>query len=326
MSIGSLGRRALLRAIVTIAASGAALASSGCAYKQLAPIIGYSPPLFEATHPDRPATVRLFGSVHAGLPRFYPLPDSIERAYAASTRVAIELDAAKHHSALRRAVAPMSLYEPGQSLETAISPKLLAELRDYYRYDLHEWRQVRMMKPWAIALSMVSADDANLAATGSEGIESHVLARAGRDGKPVHELETAAEQAFAFAGGTLSEQEAVLALRLEQVRSFDKTFSRIIDAWRVGDERQLAALKLHAYPLQGPVAGNHRRIFSDRDQRMVERLDRLAAEPGDLFVVVGAFHLAGDDSMIHRMRAMGWKVRRVNDTQRGFGPQQLALN
>lgn len=311
----SRGRRALLRAFAGGTALGALGISSGCAYKHVSGV-PYLPPLFTALHPDRPAVVRLFGSLHTGLARFYPLPDAVEAAYAASTRVAVELDARRHHAALRTAVAPMSTWPQGETLETGLAPELVNRLRDHYRHDPQEWQTVRHMKPWAVALSMVSADDATLAASGGEGIETHVMARARRDGRPVLELETAAEQAFAFAGGSLAEQEAVLALRMEQLRRHDNTFTRIVDAWRVGDERRLAELKLHAYPDTGVLAGNHRRIFTDRDRRMAERLDTLAQEPGDIFAMVGAFHLAGPDSMIERLTDLGWKVRRVAGPER----------
>ena len=283
----------------------------GCAFKHFAPI-PYRPALYEATHPDLPGRVVLFGSVHAGIARFYPLPDAVQAAYRAADRLAIEMDVAAHLPELREAVAPLSVYAPGESLEAVVSPQVVCALRTHQGYDEQEWRRTRRMRPWALALALVSADDAALAASGTQGIEAFMLAAARRDGKPVTELETAAEQAHAFGGGSPVEQEAMLALRLRQIRAFDRTFADIVDAWRVGDTERLAALKRHAYPPDGVLGSAHRRVFDERDARMAQRLAALAAQPGTTMAVLGAFHLVGEASVPARLRAAGFDLRRTD--------------
>lgn len=306
LSRGGLPRRAAGAA--TLVAT--ALALPGCAFKHFAPI-PYRPALYEAIHPQLPGKLVLFGSVHAGIPRFYPLPDAVEAAYRRADRLAIELDVASHIAELRQAIAPMSVYAPGHSLETAVSRQLVSELRAHLKYDAHEWRRTMLMKPWAIALSMVSVDDAGLAASSAQGIEAFMLESARRDRKPILELETATEQAHAFAGGSDNEQEAMLALRLRQLKAFDRTFSHIVDAWRVGDVDRLGALKVHAYPVDGVLGEGHRRVFTERDTRMARRLATIAEQPGTVLVVVGAFHLAGDQSVVTRLRDAGFDVQRI---------------
>ena len=305
------GRRGLLRRIAGGAAVAAAtVALPGCAYKSFTPI-PYRPALYEANHADLPGRILLFGSVHAGIPRFYPLPDAIEAAYRSADRVAIELDVASHMPALRAAVAPLAAWAPGESLETVVSPKLLRELRRHFRYDHLEWSKTRYTKPWALALSMVSVDDAGLAATGTHGIESYMLKMAREDGKAVVELETAAEQAWAFAGGSPEEQEAVLAFRLEQLKGYDRTFSQIVQAWRLGDVDRLARLRLHAYPTAGVLGSAHRRVFTERDERMAQRLAGEARLPGTVMAVVGAFHLVGEGNMLDHLREAGFEIKRI---------------
>jgi uncharacterized protein YbaP (TraB family) len=164
------------------------------------------------------------------------------------------------------------------------------------------------LQPWAIALLLPNADDVNMLVDGGDGIETHLIERSRRRGLPVIELESPAAQIAAFAGGSAEEQDAMLALRLAQRSSWDRTYSEIVDAWRLGDLTALAALKDRAFPASGSSAALRQRLFTERDQAIAIRLRDELDTPAPGLAVIGVLHLAGPDAITGILSTLGVTV------------------
>ncbi|HYF57401.1 MAG TPA: TraB/GumN family protein [Burkholderiaceae bacterium] len=310
------GRRALLRVAAAAVAGAPLVGAGGCAWRRI-PGFGYAPPAFELARPGAPGRIVLLATVHAGLARFYPLPEAIERAFESAGRLYVELDVESRAAAIREAGRAFALLPDGATLETTLSPDTLAALRrafDDRPGALHAWRR---LQPWALALMLPDADDARMGAGESGGVERHLLRRARARGLPVVELETADAQVRAYAGGTLAEQEAALALRLAQREARARTFARIVDAWRLGDLDALARLKDRAYPPDGPLAPLRRRLFAERDEAIAGRLAEALEAPGAAMALLGAFHVAGPDSVLAALARRGVSVTRTSHAPSG---------
>jgi uncharacterized protein YbaP (TraB family) len=164
------------------------------------------------------------------------------------------------------------------------------------------------LRPWAMALLLPNADDVSMLVDGGDGIDIHLIERSRRRGLPVVELESPTAQIAAFAGGSPEEEDAVLALRLAQRSSWDRTYSEIIDAWRRGDMTALAALKDRAFPASADMAGLRRRLFGERDQAMAVRLRDELDQPAPGLAVIGVLHLAGPDAITGILSTLGVTV------------------
>ena len=167
------------------------------------------------------------------------------------------------------------------------------------------------LQPWAIALLLPGADDERLGASPAEGVDRHLIGRARARPMPVIELESPVAQVRAFAGGPLDEQQALLALRLEQRAAHARIWSRIVDAWRVGDLDALAALKEQAFPSGGTLAPLRTRLFAERDEGIADRLAAMLDEPAPAVALVGTLHLAGADALQHALVRRGVEVRAI---------------
>jgi uncharacterized protein YbaP (TraB family) len=293
-------RRALLRA----AALAAALPAASCAYRSI-PGWTYAPPAFRLNRDGAPGELLLLGSVHAGLERFYPLPDAIERAFAGSRRLIVEIDTVARRGEVRAAGAARALLPDGATLSDVLQPSTRRALRSAFHDRPWELRALQRLQPWALALLLPDSDDARLGADPREGVEQHLVRRARARGMAVIELESADAQVRAFAGGTLAEQDAALALRLAQRDAHARTYVRIVDAWRRGDLDALAALKDFAFPPAGPLAPLRHRLFAERDAALAERLSEALDDPAPGIATVGTLHLAGPDALQHALAARG---------------------
>ncbi len=273
----------------------------------------YAPPLLALERPDAPGRIALLGTVHAGLPRFYPLPAPVERAFADATRLLVEVDADARAPTIRAVGAELGVLPDGVTLETVLKPATLRALRAAHRDRPWELHALRRLQPWALALLLPDLDDERMGTDARDGLERHLIGRARARGLPVIELERADAQVRAFAGGTPDEQDAALALRLARRAAHARTFRRIVDAWRTGDLEALAALKDEAFPAEGPLADLRRRLFAERDEAIADGLRTALEAPGAAMALVGALHLAGPDALQHALARRGVSVTAARD-------------
>lgn len=299
------GRRHFFGSLACLTAS----LGTGCAYQNV-PFLRFAPPLFEATTPEG-AVVHVFGALHVGMARFFPLPEPIETAYAQSTRLAVELDGRRHARQLREGFMARTMLPEGQTLDELVDPILLTEIRRHFAFDHQQWQGLQRLQPWALLWRMASRDDQALGANSEYGAEAFFLRRAVSENRPVEELETPDEQIHALSGGPMPEQLEQLARRFRQLQRFDRTLVDLVDAWRAGDLETLAQLKTRAFGGAGVLQALRNRVFADRDRRMAQRIRELATPGERLFVVIGALHLVGEDSLLAELTALGMTVRPV---------------
>lgn len=264
--------------------------------------------MFSLSTGDAPGRITLLGSVHAGLRRFYPLPEPVEAAFDDAARLLVELDARAQAGAIRSATAAAALLPDGGTIDQVLRASTMAALTRAFQADPWALQRLMRLRPWVMSMLLPNADDVSLLADGGDGIETHLIERGRRRNLPVIELESAATQIAAFAGGSPEEQDAMLALRLAQRSGWDRTYSEIVDAWRRGDMSALAALKDRAFPASADMAGLRRRVFTDRDQAMAIRLRDELDKPEPGLAIIGVMHLAGPDAITGILSTLGVKV------------------
>lgn len=77
------------------------------------------------------ATVYLLGSVHFANPDFYPLNAGIERAFAESDNLVVEVDIASPGARAAQLIMAWGSYPPGESIEDHLSPRTYQQLSEY---------------------------------------------------------------------------------------------------------------------------------------------------------------------------------------------------
>lgn len=313
-------RRRLLGAAASLCLIPAVASLTGCAVT--APASGLQPPyaplMFECRHPTR-ATMHLFGTLHVGLPEFYPLPEAIQLALDEAPRLAVEIDARRHWQALVAAFRPHVRLAEGLTLTDLVDPSLLLQIREHFGFSDGVWRELKTMQPWWIANFRFDTDrDRRSGVSPALGSERHLIDAALRRGKALIELETIEEQVTGLATGTMAEQLLQLHGWFETVRRRGGLLGDLLAAWRIGDIEGLSALKDELWGTTDRLQTLRSRFFTERDRRMANRLFHFAAAGAPLFVAVGAYHLAGQDSLPARLTDLGYRVDRV-DTRGSIG-------
>jgi hypothetical protein len=136
-------------------------------------------------------------------------------------------------------------------------------------------------------------------------------ARAIREGKANHGLETMEEQIGVFNSMSLEDQ--VVMLR-DAVKDTHITQAALDELTRAYLQRELNALARLSEQYKGSNPRAHdelmRRLLTERNHNMAKRMPERLKE-GNAFIAVGALHLPGEDGLLQLLSKAGYRVTRV---------------
>jgi uncharacterized protein len=250
-------------------------------------------------------TVYLAGSVHALPPDHSELPEQLERAYAASRRIVMEVDLDDMDPLEAvQFVASRGTLPEGQSLESIVGDAGYVKVQALSRSLEVPDVVIARLEPWAAAMVltqfalMKSGYDPNL------GIDMQLVERARADGKPVDGLETVGDQLGIFDDRSVTEQTEFLLASADDVAALPDDLRRLVDGWRTGD---LKALEKELTKERAQVPGLYDELLGARNRKWLPKIEALLAGDQDVLVVVGALHFVGQDGLIELLSKDGHK-------------------
>lgn len=258
-----------------------------------------------ATH-----SIYVFGSVHVAKPDFYPLPQPVEDAYRQADEVVVEVDISDP-AKLTNSVALLT-YAPPDSLDKHVSPAVWKQLEAATAQTNQDVATFKPLKPAALATALAIGALTSHGYDAQAGIDLHFLNSAHADGKRVVELETAEFQAGILGGLTDEEGDAMLGDTLEEARSGElvRNTDMLVAAWKAGDDQSLGRLLREANKDEASKK-LFAKLVDERNPAMAEKIAALASAPEHALVVIGAGHLAGENSVLELLKAKGLQVRQL---------------
>jgi hypothetical protein len=257
----------------------------------------------------------LLGSIHFGIESATPFGGEIEHAYARSDELVVEVDlSGAAASEAGAGLDERGFLEPPTKLADVLSPPTLERLEHYLDERGLPFNLVEGMKPWYVTnlLVVMELEEGGYAA--EHGVDRRFIQRS--SGKPIIELETAAEQLDLLDRLPLRVQEVMLRDALTRSPGFDRATDQLIEAWRHGDERALHELVFR------PIGGDadfqlfYDAVFFRRNEAMARRLAELALDGKTRFAVIGAGHMLGPRGIPSLLCDRGFEVRRVSGGSR----------
>jgi uncharacterized protein YbaP (TraB family) len=267
---------------------------------------GDAPPLWQLD--GKSNSIYLLGSIHVLRNGSEPLAASILRAYDDADVVYMEIDfddldpAEMQQFTLTNGVLP-----PDQSLPALLGEERYAQAKTAAAKLGLDLDQLAQLEPWVVAISAVQAQVLRLGLDPDAGIERRLARDAQRDQKEIRGLETIADQLGIFDRLPLERQQDFLLMSLEEAIELPASVDDMISAWKRGDVKQLTEAMsedFKSFPeLYEPLVVARNRNWT---RQIIELLD----DESDYLVVVGALHLAGDDSVIEMLREQGHPAKR----------------
>ncbi len=257
---------------------------------------------------DADTEIVLFGTVHA-LPAAtaWLTPRIGARVDAADTLV-LETVIPDDRGVLGQLIASLAYSPKLPKLETRVAPSRRANLLQAVRDTGLAIDALDREETWYAAIVLGDATLGKLGLAPEDGVEATLTARAGRAGKPVVGLETPAQQLGYFDTLPETDQRALLDATVDDVATARADTAKLIAAWQAGDTDAIAADfgdSLRATPVLARV------LLKERNARWADWIAARLAQPGKVFVAVGAAHLAGPDSVQAMLTGKGLQVERL---------------
>lgn len=306
----------LLAGVTLAAASVDARQATAVATAGAAPADVPVPLLWKVSDGDN--AVYLLGSFHLLKPTDYPLSPDIDAALADAEHVMFELSPAEMASPdLGMKMAQAALRTDGSRLSAALPPEVATALagwmeanRDALAAQGLQPQMLEIFEPWFVGL-MVSVTEMTQRGLDPElGLDRHIADAATAAGKTTGGLELGHEQIAFFDTMDPDEQVQMLADALSGDQGGAQV-DQLHAAWRRGDADAL----WHgmAVDMRREYPALYQRINVDRNDAWVPKLEaRLKQHASDdTLVVVGALHLLGEDGVVEKLRARGYRVERV---------------
>lgn len=255
-------------------------------------------------------TAYLFGTIHVGLPGFYPLEPCVTAALAQATRLAIEVDIRDNES-FQHALNKFGFYPDQQTIGAHLSAGSFSRLQQTLARLHIPVEQVHHMRPWLVANMLLAQALEHDGYSRGDGTEYYLLAAASAQSTPVEALESAEYQLSLFDTLNAQQQEQYLLENLAELDDGNavKKARALIEAWSTADGKQLDAL-LRA-SMQEPTISSafiHRTLLEQRNPHMAGKIEGFLQTGQITFVGVGLMHLLGDSGIPSLLRQRGYQV------------------
>ncbi len=253
-------------------------------------------------------TVYMFGSVHIAKPDFYPLPPAVEAAYQRAEVLAVELDSSA--PGFQQKMAPHVTYAPPDKLQNHLSAATWKQLTDLIG---PEAEALQTLKPMPVANALSLGMLQKLGYDARLGIDYHFIKQAKADNKPIQEFETAEFMGQVLSSLSDADNDALLSSTLSAMKNgeFLQSFHDMLQAWRNGDAKALAKTLREMASRDPGSEKMMKALLDERNILMTEKIIQLLQSGKPAFIVVGAGHMAGPNSIVDLLQKKGIKVTQI---------------
>lgn len=258
---------------------------------------------------DADTTIYLFGTIHL-LPetlkwRTPVFDQAVDQAQQLVVETVVnqqdprELQAAEFNLGLKQGLPPITQRVP---------PRKLSRLRGAMAKSGVPEKFFDQMKTWLAAIQFLGVQLREMGLKGSSGPEEILRQQFLAAHKPIGQLETPIEQFGYFDRLSEKAQRELLEGSIEPNGAASKSFDAMLRPWSNGDIAGIAVA--FRQELKGSPE-IRRALLDERNGHWTKWIEQRLAQPGTIIVAVGAGHLAGDSSVVAKLKADGYQVKRL---------------
>ncbi|WP_288344458.1 TraB/GumN family protein [uncultured Pseudoalteromonas sp.] len=254
--------------------------------------------------------IYIAGSIHILPPKELPLPLEFNQAYKQVDTLVLEADVpAPSDSSAQLTMLKTLSYQAGETLSSKLTAKVKQQLEEQlnrYGMKLSEFDSFR---PFLVSLLMTSLELQKQSLLG-EGVDSYLTKLAKQDDKELAFLETLAFQLHLFKQLGSQDESAFIESQLAQISHYQHHYAALLDAWRNGDMQAMNTLTI--MPLKEHDLLTYNMLIKQRNLTWLSKIERYFTNHQKELVLVGAAHLAGDDSLLGLLKNKGYAIKQLN--------------
>lgn len=258
---------------------------------------------------DDDTTIYLFGTVHVLKPGLGWFDEAVKDAFDKSDQLMLELVMPEDQAAVAKTMMPLAMDTTGKTIPSRLTAEDLKAYQAAMTGVGLPANAFDSFEPWFPAMTLSVLPLTKLGYDPEQGAEKLLTSAAKAGGKPIAGLETLEEQLGFF--DTLPEESQVAFLNAV-VKDIDKlgpTLDKLVAQWAKGDAVALADTLNESMEATPELT---KTLLWDRNARWADTLKTRMAQPGTVFVAVGAGHLAGKHSVQDYLKDHGLTATRID--------------
>ena len=257
---------------------------------------------------DDDTTVYLFGTVHVLKPGLSWFDGAVKDAFDKSDELKLELVLPEDQNEVAKETMALALDQSGTALSSRLDPAALAAYQAAMTSLGLPPASFDGFKPWFAGITLSVLPLTKMGYNPEEGAEKQLSNAAKAAAKPISGFETLSEQLGFFDALPMSSQIAFLNVMVKDLDKLGPQLDTMVGQWGAGDPAALAETMNEGLAETPDVA---KTLLWDRNARWAEQIETRMAQPGTVFVAVGAGHLAGAKSVQDYLEQRGLKVTRI---------------
>jgi uncharacterized protein YbaP (TraB family) len=240
----------------------------------------------------------LLGSLHIGRDDFYPLPHVIEQAFSQSDALVVEVDINQADT--------LGLLSQFGGLNSDIAHKVNQQRHDYCLSHTALCQGLAPYAPWLQSAQISMSRYGELGYNVELGVDAYFMAN--KADKVLLELES---MQFQFELISSFSAETQLQMLDDAMNASDAEMLELVSAWRQGNAQELANIM---QTQAGEADELLEKLLWQRNHTMAAKMIELleSKQHKQLFIVVGAGHIVGQQSIPSLLMQQGVKVSRCS--------------
>lgn len=248
-------------------------------------------------------SIILAGSVHLIHPSQLPLPPEYLKAFAASKRIVFEIDLKEMNQVDSLSKMLNAFKLKGTTLDKTLKPEVWQALKVVMaQYDVPQSLLAYDAAFMSFSLPLIIWQQQGY----QEGVDRLLYDKAKQENKEIIGLETFDEQLAALASIKEVDPNVLIKETLNEVKNPHYSLENLINELYHADQtilnRQIAiytAKEMESF---------YQVLLVNRNKAWIPKIDQFAKDSTTTMVIVGAMHLAGDDSVLKLLQAQGYKI------------------
>jgi uncharacterized protein YbaP (TraB family) len=200
----------------------------------------------------------------------------------------------------------MGQYPEGQSLLQNISGDMRTALQKRMTDLGLPMEQLVRFKPWFLAVTLTTLELQRLGYSPGNGLDVHYYDRARSDEKEIGFFEPIDYQLDLLGNMSADDQKAFLGQTLKDLEIAAEMADDMMRYWQKGQVDKLYSLLFKSFEDYPEMED---RLLLQRNKDWLKKIETMLGEPENIFIVVGAGHLVGPQSVVALLKQKGYKVK-----------------
>lgn len=249
------------------------------------------------------------GTIHILSEDDYPLPNEFKQAYDLADTLVFETDIQAINSIkFQQDMVKQMTYTDGTDLTSVLSQETFEALKKHLLSRNVPIQNVQVFKPSLLVLMLSNIEFQAIGLT-SIGVDQYFYNLAKTDKKVTSWLESPQQQIDFLADMGQGDEDELVAYTLRDLVQLPNVMKDMKAFWRSGNIQRLN--KLSITPFKQDYPDLYQQLIVQRNTDWLPKLESLFDNKEIELVLVGALHLAGEDSVLNTLRKKGYDVEKV---------------